>query len=110
MALQLGNAAKASSLTNLQVRLPAVIIGGGLTGVDTATEVQAYYISQVEKTLTRYEKLIEIYGEESIRKNLDAASIEILEEHLTHGRAVKKERERATIQNEQPNFIKLIRQ
>ncbi len=57
MALQLGNAAKFSSLTNIQVRLPAVIIGGGLTGVDTATEVQAYYIAQVEKILTRYEKL-----------------------------------------------------
>ena len=57
MALQLGNAAKSSSLTNLQVRLPAVVIGGGLTGVDTATEVQAYYITQVEKILTRYEIL-----------------------------------------------------
>ena len=55
MALQLGNAAKSSSLTNLQVRLPAVVIGGGLTGVDTATEVQAYYITQVEKILSRYE-------------------------------------------------------
>src|SRR4029078_3523634 len=60
MALQLGNAANKSSLTNLQVRLPAVIIGGGLTGVDTATEVQAYYIAQVEKILFRYETLITI--------------------------------------------------
>src|SRR5690606_17892800 len=57
MALQLTGAAKKSSLANLQVRLPAVIIGGGLTGIDTATEVQAYYIAQVEKTLERYEKL-----------------------------------------------------
>src|SRR5439155_732203 len=50
MALQLGNAAKKESLTNIQMRLPAVVIGGGLTGVDTATEAQAYYITQVEKT------------------------------------------------------------
>src|SRR6185436_2836898 len=71
MALQLGNAAKKESLTNIQVRLPAVVIGGGLTGVDTATEVQAYYITQVEKTLARYEKLSEVYGEEEIRKQLD---------------------------------------
>ena len=41
MALQLSGAARATSLANLQVRLPAVVIGGGLTGVDTATEVQA---------------------------------------------------------------------
>jgi NADH dehydrogenase FAD-containing subunit len=51
MALQLTGAGKESSIANLQVRLPAVVVGGGLTGVDTATEVQAYYIKQVEKTL-----------------------------------------------------------
>ena len=39
------------------MRLPAVVIGGGLTGIDTATEAQAYYIAQVEKTLERYEIL-----------------------------------------------------
>jgi NADPH-dependent glutamate synthase beta subunit-like oxidoreductase/NAD(P)H-flavin reductase len=110
MALQLGNAAKASSLTNLQVRLPAVIIGGGLTGVDTATEVQAYYIAQVEKTLTRYEKLVEVYGEDHILTPLDPASREILDEFLTHGRTVRKERQHAKENNRQPDFIKLIRQ
>ena len=55
MALQLTGAAKRNSLANLQVRLPAVVIGGGLTGVDTATEVLAYYVVQVEKLLERYE-------------------------------------------------------
>jgi NADPH-dependent glutamate synthase beta subunit-like oxidoreductase len=38
MALQLTGAAKADSVANLQVRLPVVVIGGGLTAVDTATE------------------------------------------------------------------------
>ncbi len=110
MALQLGNAAKSSSLTNLQVRLPAVVIGGGLTGVDTATEVQAYYIRQVEKTLTRYETLIETFGEEHVLNPLDPASREILEEFLNHGKAVRKERQRAAEQKTQPDFLKLIRQ
>ena len=109
MALQLGNAAKASSLTNLQVRLPAVIIGGGLTGVDTATEVQAYYITQVEKTLLRHEALVTHYGEDHVLNVLDPASREILEEFLTHGKAVRKERLSAAEENRQPNFIKLIR-
>lgn len=49
MALQLTGAAKASSLANLQVRLPAGVIGGGLTAIDTATELMAYYPVQVEK-------------------------------------------------------------
>ncbi len=110
MALQLGNAAKKESLTNLQVRLPAVVIGGGLTGVDTATEVQAYYITQVEKTLYRYEKLVAARGEEEILKHLDPASLEILEEFIAHGKAVRHERERAKLVNEKPDFIKLIRQ
>jgi NADPH-dependent glutamate synthase beta subunit-like oxidoreductase/NAD(P)H-flavin reductase len=110
MALQLGNAAKNSSLTNLQIRLPAVIIGGGLTGVDTATEVQAYYITQVEKTLLRYEKLSEIYGEQHLRKNLDTASIEILDEFLSHGKTVREERLTAKANQRSPDFIKLIRQ
>src|SRR2546423_5527666 len=39
MALQLTGAAKADSMANLQVRLPAVVIGGGRTAVDTATGV-----------------------------------------------------------------------
>ncbi len=110
MALQLGNAAKKSSLTNLQIRLPAVVIGGGLTGVDTATEVQAYYITQVERTLLRYDKLVEAYGEEHVRKNLDSSSIETLEEFLAHGKLVRQERALASEQKRSPNFIKLIRQ
>lgn len=110
MALQLGNAAKSSSLTNLQIRLPAVVIGGGLTGVDAATEVQAYYISQVEKIEMRYELLVAEYGEEFIHQQLDAASREILAEYLRHAIAVRKERERAQTEKRQPDFIKLIRE
>lgn len=105
MALQLGNAAKKNSLTNLQIRLPAVVIGGGLTGVDTATEVQAYYMTQVEKTLFRYEELVKAYGQDYIFGQLDSASKEILEEFIAHGKAIRKEREQA-----KPDFIKLIRE
>ena len=63
MALQLTGAFKADALSNLQVRLPAVVIGGGLTGIDTATELMAYYPMQVEKTLDRYEALVTDLGE-----------------------------------------------
>ncbi len=57
MALQLTGAAKAESIANLQVRLPIVVIGGGLTAIDTATEALAYYAQQVEKFLARAETL-----------------------------------------------------
>jgi NADPH-dependent glutamate synthase beta subunit-like oxidoreductase/NAD(P)H-flavin reductase len=109
MALQLTGAAKASSLANLQVRLPAVVIGGGLTAIDTATEVQTYYIAQVEKTLMRYERLAHTIGEARVRAQLDEESIGILEEFLEHGLAVRAERARAAAAGELPNFIPLLR-
>ncbi len=63
MALQLTGAFKDDALSNLQVRLPAVVIGGGLTGVDTATELLAYYPLQVEKIAERYDALVGEVGE-----------------------------------------------
>ncbi|AAO90130.1 FAD-dependent oxidoreductase [Coxiella burnetii] len=110
MALQLTGAAKPSSLANLQVRLPAVVIGGGLTAIDTATEVQAYYIAQVEKTARRYEKAVQFFGEDSVRARFDSVSLEILDEFLQHGQAVINERCRAQKEGRPVNFIPLLRQ
>ena len=109
MALQLTGAAKDSSLTNLQVRLPAVVVGGGLTGIDTATEVQAYYIAQIEKITRRYERLAQVYGEARVREHLDEESIGILNEYLTHARAVREERARAAAEARAPDLQSLIR-
>ncbi len=109
MALQLTGAGKETSLANLQVRLPAVVIGGGLTAVDTATEVQTYYIKQVTKILARYETMVEESGVEAIRKGLPLEDEGILDEFLAHGRAVRAERERAQAAGETPNFIPLLR-
>ena len=108
MALQLSGASKASSMANLQVRLPAGVIGGGLTAIDTTTEVLAYYPVQVEKILKRYEKLCEINGEASVRSVYDNEEIEILDEFLEHGRQIRQERERAVTAEEKPNFVRLI--
>ncbi|MFA9460333.1 pyridine nucleotide-disulfide oxidoreductase [Thiohalorhabdus methylotrophus] len=110
MALQLTGAAKQESLANLQVRLPAVVIGGGLTAIDTATELQAYYIQQVEKALDRHERLAAVYGEESLWEKLDEENAGILEELLAHGRAVRAERERAAAEGRKPDFLPLLRE
>ena len=109
MALQLTGAFKRDALSNLQARLPAVVIGGGLTGVDTATELMAYYPIQVEKTLARYEALVSDLGERRVRGILDAEELGILDEFLSHGRSVKAERARATSAGGDPDFIALIR-
>ena len=109
MALQLTGAFKRDALANLQVRLPALVIGGGLTAIDTATELFAYYPMQVEKTLGRHEQLVEELGEDEVLKKFDAEERAIYEEFLMHGRAVRNERERARLAGEAPNFVPLVR-
>ncbi|MGH8687041.1 MAG: FAD-dependent oxidoreductase, partial [Burkholderiales bacterium] len=82
MALQLTGAAKRDSIANLQIRLPIVVIGGGLTAIDTATESLAYYAVQVEKFLQRYEAL----GHEPA---WNAEEKEIAREFIEHARALR---------------------
>src|SRR5437879_7494988 len=82
MALQLTGAAKADSIANLQLRMPVVVIGGGLTAIDTATESLAYYVVQVEKFLQRYETLAAEKGEAEVRAGWTAEDREIAGEFL----------------------------
>lgn len=109
MALQLTGAYKADSLANLQVQLPAVVIGGGLTAIDTATELMAYYPVQVEKIFRRYELMVEAFGEELVLGVLDDEEREILKRYLEHGRAVVEERKRAKIAQVEPDLVSLVR-
>ncbi|MFZ2169116.1 MAG: pyridine nucleotide-disulfide oxidoreductase, partial [Methylococcaceae bacterium] len=108
MALQLTGAAKSSSMANLQVRLPAGVIGGGLTAIDTATELMAYYPAQVEKILHRYETLVNVYGEQIVRSRYDKEETIILDEFLAHGKVIHAERQRAEAAGEQPHFQPLL--
>src|SRR5208282_1650925 len=87
MALQLTVASKRDSVANLQVRMPIVVIGGGLTAIDTATESLAYYVVQVEKFLERYETLAAELGEREVRAPWSAEETATAEEFLAHGRA-----------------------
>lgn len=109
MSLQLNGAFKKDTLANLQVRLPAIVIGGGLTGIDTSTEIAAYYPVQVEKMLDLHEKLLKTSGEESIFAQLNDEEKIVYQEFLEHGRAIKAERERAEEAGEKPNFVHLVR-
>ncbi len=78
MSLQLTGAFKEELFTNLQIRLPIVVIGGGLTAVDSACEAQAYYFTQIKK----FSKKIAAIGKEKIFKILNEEEKIIAEEFL----------------------------
>ncbi|HTC18627.1 MAG TPA: FAD-dependent oxidoreductase, partial [Stellaceae bacterium] len=108
MALQLTGAAKTDSLANLTVRLPVVVIGGGLTAIDTATESLAYYPVQVEKFLKRYEILVSERGESAVRAGWSAEDAAIAGEFIAHARAIRHERDAAKHAGRAPKIIELI--
>ncbi len=108
MALQLTGAYKHTSIANLQVSLPAIVIGGGLTAIDTATELLAYYLVQVEKTLERWEVLEKALSKEQIAKLFDDEEMHQMEEHVAHGRALRGEKEAAKREGREANVQKLL--
>ena len=109
MSLQLTGAAKKDSLANLMLQLPAVVIGGGLTAIDTTTEAFAYYPVQVEKFLERYEIAQKEFGEEAVQTMYDEEEKQIAETFLEHGKAIRAERKRAADAGEEPDFVPLVR-
>ena len=80
MSLQLNGAFKKDSLANLQIRMPILVIGGGLTAIDTACEAGAYYIEQIKK----FTKKVNQIGFDEFKKNLNEEEKLIAEEFLQH--------------------------
>lgn len=88
MSLNLG-AHKEESNIPLMIRLPVVVIGGGLTAVDTATEALAYYPIQVEKFLQNYEKSCREIGIEKTHAKWTEQEKEIALEFLAHAQMLR---------------------
>jgi NADPH-dependent glutamate synthase beta subunit-like oxidoreductase/NAD(P)H-flavin reductase len=108
MALQLTGAAKTSSIANLTVRLPVVVIGGGLTAIDTATESLAYYAVQVEKFLARYEALVAERGVTAVQSDWSEEDTATAEEFIAHARAIRAEREAGKRDGRKPRLAALV--
>jgi NADPH-dependent glutamate synthase beta subunit-like oxidoreductase/NAD(P)H-flavin reductase len=110
MSLQGNQTTHPDSLSTLQIRLPLVIIGGGLTAIDAATEALAWYPRQVEKFYRWYQELCSQYGRESIEHTWTTEEHEIAQEFLTHAQAFRHERAQAQQENRPPRFAALMTQ
>lgn len=108
MALQLTGAAKEDNLSNLQISLPALVIGGGLTAIDASTEILAYYPVQVLKALKKFEEIRETSGEEGFWKMFDAEETDVMKTFLLHAEEIRDEINRATAEERDPDFIPLL--
>ena len=94
MSLQLTGAFRSDSITNFQVRMPIIIVGGGLTAIDTATEALAYYPVQVEKFLSWYEILVNKYGKDFVEQSWTDEECEIAHEFILHAKLIRENKEK----------------
>lgn len=102
MSLQSAGVFKDSSLASFDVKLPAVVIGGGLTAVDTAAELMAYYPIMVKKIAKRYKELkpSSLSLLETERKQLEI--------YLEQNKEIEKEEEKAEKEGRKVNLIPLL--
>lgn len=84
MALQLTGAERKNLPSNLQVRLPVVVVGSGLTAIDTAVEALAYYPRQIENFASHYKFLCKTIGKDNVEKSWNDEERIIAKEFLDH--------------------------
>ena len=83
MSLQYQNAKHKESFISLEIQLPLLVIGGGLTALDAATEALAYYPRLLEKINIQWEKLSH-ETQQQIIAHLSAAQYKQLTQYLFH--------------------------
>lgn len=107
MQLQLTGAQKDDNLTSLQISLPGIVIGGGLTAIDCATELIAYYPVMVQKIHKRYNQLSD-EARAKYLSSLDEYGKKKIELYLSHAEEFIAEKQNADNENREPKFVELV--
>ncbi len=87
MSLQLTEASREEALGLFSMRLPVLVIGGGLTAVDAATEAGAYYLQLIQTVQKRYLDTCDRVGEQTLRAHWEPQEAAIIDEWLEHAKA-----------------------
>lgn len=109
MALQLTGAARMDSMANLQVSLPAIVIGGGLTAIDTATETLAYYPIQVEKFYLHAKTMLQEIPD-YFDVTYDAEEKVTAQTFFEHGKIIHEVRNESKRNNQAPDFLPYLKE
>ncbi len=113
MALHTSGSQNLNSLVPLAIDLPCIIIGGGLTAVDAATEAQAHYLDQISKVSSYYHKLKREMGDENLKsflkQSLSTRDQRRLERWLSHGKEYEEEKAKARHQKHTIETTKLLK-
>lgn len=108
MSLQLTGAFLKDTFANLQIRLPVIVVGGGLTAFDTATEALAYYPRQVLNFKRRFEQL-DPQNQQNFLKSLQTDEFEIFKEFMSHSELYINAQIAAKQQGKEVNYAAISR-
>jgi NADPH-dependent glutamate synthase beta subunit-like oxidoreductase len=99
MSLQLTGAFKTDTWSNLTVNMPIIVIGGGLTAIDTATEAQRYYLRQIEKIDYKIDLLKKNNDFNAFFEDLSEKDKKQLDVWLEHARELNDSKIKALVDN-----------
>ena len=94
--------------SDMEIRLPAVVVGSGLTAIDTATELQAYYIRQIERLRMQYHFLEKNDKLENLFKTLTPNQQAALQTMLMHADQAAQVKLEAKKSQKKPYYGELI--
>ncbi len=98
-----------NALTNFPLRLPIMVVGGGLTAIDTATEALNYYVKLCKKIHYMFTKLEQADKLHQLKIYLRDEDCSVLRLYKHHGSILAEEEKKAAAEKREPRFDGLIK-